>query len=337
MAATTLVRARPAVVELDREADRSWVALMAPAAELAKAVASTDFVPRALRNNPAAITAAILYGDEVGIGPMQALAKIAVIDGKPYIAAEAQRALVYAAGHDLWLEELTNTRATWCARRAGSEQVTRVTFTMDDARRAGLDRKPNWLHYPRPMLSARASAELCRAVFADVIGGLAALEEASDETEDVGAARAPGPSARSTSRRSRGRRPAAVAPSAPADVADAPPAPPLPGEEELERPADDGAEPMTGPQRRRMMALMHSRGYGGNTAADRGRRLELTRDILGRPSLATSKDLTSSEADQVIDHLESMRPPDATPESPPGPAPAAASSTEQQTELEVDP
>ena len=62
---------------------RQWVELMQPAIELAKAVAGTDFVPKAMRNNPAQITAAVLYGDEVGLGPMQSLARISVIDGRP--------------------------------------------------------------------------------------------------------------------------------------------------------------------------------------------------------------------------------------------------------------
>ena len=107
-----LVRARPDTLPAPFDV-RSWVELMAPAAELAKAVATTDFVPRGMRNNPAAITAAILYGDEVGVGPMQSLAKISVIDGRPFVAAETQRALVLAAGHELWVDELTNTRATY--------------------------------------------------------------------------------------------------------------------------------------------------------------------------------------------------------------------------------
>ena len=79
-------------------------------AEIAQRIGGTDFVPKALRNNPAAITAALLYGLEVGLGRMQSLAKIAVIDGRPSLAAEAQRALILAAGHEIWPEEATITR-----------------------------------------------------------------------------------------------------------------------------------------------------------------------------------------------------------------------------------
>src|SRR5262245_22174395 len=69
-------------------ATRDWIELLGPAAELARTVTGTEFVPAALRRNPAAITAAILYGDEIGLGPMQSLSKVHIIDGRPTIAAE---------------------------------------------------------------------------------------------------------------------------------------------------------------------------------------------------------------------------------------------------------
>ena len=175
---------------------RQWVELMQPAIELAKAVAGTDFVPKQMRNNPAAITAAVLYGDEVGLGPMQSLARISVIDGRPSLAAEAQRALILAAGHELWIEESTVTRCTVAGRRRDSDQTSRVTWTMDDAKRANLAGKQNWRQYPRQMLLARGSAELARAVFADAIGGMIATEELEgDDTPAAPATVAPLPAA----------------------------------------------------------------------------------------------------------------------------------------------
>jgi hypothetical protein len=176
---TEIVEYQPAVYQPPRTLpqSRTWLDLQNPALELANAIASTDFVPDSLRGNPAAITAAILYGDEVGLGPMQSLAKIAVINGRPTLAAEAQRALILAAGHDLWIEETSVTRCTIAGRRKGSEQSSRITWTADDAKRAGLAGKPPWRMYPRQMLLARASAELARAVFPDAIGGLSASEE----------------------------------------------------------------------------------------------------------------------------------------------------------------
>lgn len=231
------------------EEPRSWVALMQPAVELAKAVATTDFVPNAYRGNPAAITAAILYGDEVGFGPMQSLAKIAVIDGKVTMYAEAQRALILAHGHELWIEEATTTRVTLAGRRRESDKTTLITWTLDDAKRAKLDQKPNWQRYPRQMLLARATAELARAVFADVIGGLAAIEELEDDT-DAAALPMPETPPPATRRRRRAIAPAPPAPTPPAPAPPKPPPPPLPGEEPEPEPDQPAAatEPPMRPQ-----------------------------------------------------------------------------------------
>lgn len=309
----SLVRYQPTA-----EAPREWVALLPPAVELAKAVANTEFVPAGLRGNPAAITAAILYGDEIGLRPMQALANIAVIDGRPSLSAEAMRALVLAAGHEVWIEESTATRVTVAGRRHDSEQSSRVTWTMDDARRANLDGKRNWRTYPRQMLMARATAELARAIFADAIGGFMATEE----LEDSGAVDDKAPDA-ATASGSRRRRRATLAPvSSPAeDAPEATDAPPRPSEgdpppEGVPGPTQQSAasglgedapeaapsDALTGtPAFRKMMALYREVGIESREA-----RLVFARFAVGRP-LESSKDLTEEEVGKVIDALEAHR------------------------------
>ena len=49
-----------AALTTDGQAFARWVTLLEPAAALAERIASTDFVPEAMRGNPAAITAAIM-------------------------------------------------------------------------------------------------------------------------------------------------------------------------------------------------------------------------------------------------------------------------------------
>jgi hypothetical protein len=264
-------------------------------AELANQIAGTDFVPTNLRNNPAAITAAILYGDEVGVGPMQSLARIAVINGRPTLAAETQRALILAAGHDLWVEESTVTKCTIAGRRKDSDATSRITWTLDDARRAGLAGKGNWKAYPRQMLLARASAELARAVFPDAIGGLAATEELEDHPEPGnGTNPAPTPAPKT-----RQRKRASV--SAPATTPDQVPPPdlelpPLPGEDEPE-PAEDESNLITEPQRRKLHAMFREQNIN-----ERGDRLSYVEGVIGRYA-NSSNELTQAEASAVIDHL----------------------------------
>ena len=214
-----------------RPPERSYAAdwLLDPA-ELAQRIGGTDFVPQAMRNNPAAITAALLYGEEVGLaGPMTSLARIAVINGRPTLAAEAQRALILAAGHDLWIDELTITRCTVAGRRRDSDNVSRITWTMDDAKRAGLAGKQNWRLYPRQMLLARASAELARAIFPDAIGGLAATEELEDEPTPTPIDNGDTPPA-ATRRRRRSGITVGGEPSAPVPPAESEPTPEPPAE-----------------------------------------------------------------------------------------------------------
>lgn len=155
----------------------SWTEVVAEVAKLAGHIAGTDFVPKAMRDNPAAVAAAILHGREVGFAPMTALAQTHVIDGRVSISAEAMRALVLQHGHQIRIGDMSSSAVTIAGRRAGDDQWASVTWTVEDARRADLTGKTNWKKYPRQMLLARATTELLRAVFPDVIHGLMSTEE----------------------------------------------------------------------------------------------------------------------------------------------------------------
>lgn len=161
----------------------SWVRVVADVTKLAGYIAPTNFVPAALRDDAPACAAAILYGREIGLPPLTALSSVDMIDGRPSLSAEAMRGLVVAAGHDIRFTEATGQRCTAEGRRAGSERWHSVTWTLDMARSAGLTEKRGavWSRYPRAMLQARATTELCRMLFADVIHGMPSSEEAADE------------------------------------------------------------------------------------------------------------------------------------------------------------
>lgn len=164
-------------VAVYRPPSDTWVDVISQVVKLSEHVADTEFVPKALRGNPPAIAAAILHGRELGLSPMTALSQTHMVEGKPTLSAEGQRGLVLAAGHEIEFTELTDATVTVRGRRAGDERWTSVTWTADRARRAGLAGKNTYRAYPRAMLAARASAELCRLMFADVTHGMAATEE----------------------------------------------------------------------------------------------------------------------------------------------------------------
>lgn len=150
-----------------------WVAVLAPAAQLADRIADTEFVPEAMRGNPAMVTAAIMYGDELGLGPMQALSGINVIRGKPSPSSELMRALVFRAGHTMAVLKSDGETCRVVGKRAGQRDGTVIEWSLAMARAAGLiDSNPTWRRYPRAMLLARATSELCRVLFPDVVKGL---------------------------------------------------------------------------------------------------------------------------------------------------------------------
>jgi hypothetical protein len=269
-----------------RRDDSSWVALMRPAADLAVQIADTEFVPAEFRNRPGAIAACILYGAELGLGPMQSLAKVDVVKGRPAPRAELGRALALAAGHEIWVEEQTNTRVVLKGHRRGSSHVFTVTWTMDDARKAGIAGNPAYAKYPRQMLLARASAELVRQMCPDVTGGIVMFaEEAADADIDttvpaLAPVKPPG-----TSKRSR----AAKTPPKPDTATDEP----HPAEEPDDRPTEA--------QTKMAMAAFADVGI-----VERDDRIAATRALIDRP-VDSWNDVTRTEASTVIDGLERVK------------------------------
>ena len=143
---------------------------------LAGQIARTELVPEALRGRAESVLAVMMAGNELGIGPMQALQSINIIKGKPALSAELMRALVLGAGHQ-FIVDAGDTTATAKVCRAGWPEWQSVTFSLEDAKRAGLLNNPTWQKYPRAMLSARVTSEACRLYFPDVIAGMSYTPE----------------------------------------------------------------------------------------------------------------------------------------------------------------
>lgn len=145
--------------------------------KLSQRISNTPFVPTALRGKNEAVLACVLYGAELGLGPMQSLNSIHVIEGRTAMSPELMRAMVARHGHRIDVIENSVTACEVKGIRSDTGSMATVRWTMEDAKLAGLSGKNNWKTYPRAMLLARATSELCRIVFPDVIAGLSYTPE----------------------------------------------------------------------------------------------------------------------------------------------------------------
>ncbi len=144
------------------------------AMELAKVLSTSGLMPAALRGKPADILIVLMTGRELGLGPMQSVRGINVIDGKAVMGADLMMALAVKKREVceyFRLTESTAQRAVFVTKRVGSEPVT-LSFTLEQAARANLLGKNNWKNYQEAMLRARAASGLARTVYPDLFLGV---------------------------------------------------------------------------------------------------------------------------------------------------------------------
>ncbi len=301
----------------------SWVEAAGNAHRLVAPLVDTPFVPAAFkpRVDPRATdkekteargvaianaTAAVLQGLSLGLDPLVSLQQIYVVNGRPGMYAKIKVALIMAAGHEVWTEDLTDTRAVVAGRRKGRQQIERVTITMEQARKAGWTRNDTYAKTPQDMLWARAASRVCDRIASDVLMGIAAVEEIQDEI-----AVSTGAGTRTVHAPKRAVKAAATVAALPAA-----PEPPLEDDQQAPAPApapepepEPEPEPgITQPQQRKLHALLRDAGLGTRAAG-----LARISEILQRPVQST-KELSKRDAIAVIDDLETPAAPEPEPE-----------------------
>jgi hypothetical protein len=149
---------------------------------LASAIHKSGLAPKDM-NTPEKLTVAIMTGMELGLPPIFAINKIAVINGRPTLWGDAIPGLLLSRGCkiDETLSGAGDTLAATClVTRPTGETITR-TFGVKDAKKAGLWGKAGpWTQYPERMLAMRARAFAARDGAADILGGLYLREEIDD-------------------------------------------------------------------------------------------------------------------------------------------------------------
>jgi hypothetical protein len=173
-----------------------WAQELDAAHRLGTALCQTEFVPASFRGKPEAAAAAILAGKSLGLDPMNALANIFIVQGKPALYARTMAALVMAQGHSIVRTQADEKSVTVAGRRKGQEEWQEFTWTIERAQQAGYTSNKKYATDPIAMLTAKAQAEACRTIAPDVLTGLAhSVEEI--ELEDLGERPAPRPTAAS--------------------------------------------------------------------------------------------------------------------------------------------
>ena len=142
--------------------------------------------------SPAGAYAVVQYGYELGLGPMTSLQNINLIQGKPAANGQTMLSLAMSRGVTFKVEEETHETCTILFKRGNMEY--RSTFTVEDAKRAGLTGKDNWKKWPSEMLYWRTVAKGVRRIAPDAVMGLYTPDElTSGDVIDVAHQEAPAP------------------------------------------------------------------------------------------------------------------------------------------------
>lgn len=153
----------------------------------AQYVSKAGLAPKGLER-PEAVVVALQFGMELGLHPMQSLQSIAVINGRPTIWGDTMLGLCMSSGlFDFSAFKESAERkgedfvATCQVKRKGMAEPVIRTFSLSDAKRAGLLEKPGpWKQFPERMCRMRARAFALRDAFPDVLRGVYAAEELVD-------------------------------------------------------------------------------------------------------------------------------------------------------------
>lgn len=160
---------------VDARTDRAAFepANLSEALHVSQVLVASRLLPRSI-STPEAAFAVIATGRELGLSAMQALRAIHIVEGKPTLSADLMVGLVKRSEACAFfrLVESTGAVATYETHRRGEPSPTRLSFTLDEAKAAGVASKDNWRRYPAAMLRARCAAALARAVYPDLVLGV---------------------------------------------------------------------------------------------------------------------------------------------------------------------
>lgn len=150
--------------------------------EQAGMLVKSGFLPPAL-NTPEKVIAVALKGRELGIGMMEAISSINIIQGKPTLSAQLMLALATRTG-ELESFECPTTPAGATARcKRKGWPAAEAKFGPAEAKALQLDGKDNYKKQPSTMYQWRATSAVLRLTFPDALAGIYTPEELGADVE----------------------------------------------------------------------------------------------------------------------------------------------------------
>lgn len=262
-----------------------------------------ELCPALYRGKLGSATAAILYGAELGLNATQSLQQVFVVHGMPAIYARTAVALCKRAGIIVETVESNDERVTVRATDRTTGQVEEATWDSARSERAGYHTNKKYKTDPQGMHWAKASMEVCRRIAPDVLLGIPmAREELDLEAQPTKvrsergkgvaglAAMINGPGTGLPEEAAAAAEPAAAAPD-PAPAANEPTA------------LQPEVRMATGQQLRQLAQLRKQENYGDDDAGRAAWFSWLGTAIAQPRDIASNKELTESEAGDIISML----------------------------------
>lgn len=151
---------------------------LAYAAELA----DSGLLPEHFRGKPENVLVAMEWGAQVGLPAVTAMQEIYVVKGRASLSSKSMAMLARKAGHRVRTEGDEQQARCEIVRADDPDYAHTVTYTMADAKRAGLLKNQGWLTQPDVMLRYRAIAACVRLACPEVLGGISYTR---DEVEEI--------------------------------------------------------------------------------------------------------------------------------------------------------
>lgn len=137
-------------------------------------------------SSPQQVLAVMLDGRARGLDATTSLRCYNVIKGRVSMSSELMIAMVMSSAVCRYMQcvETTDSHATWETHRKGNPKPDRLTYTWEEAARAGYTatrgRDGSWQKQPKIMLRWRGGTTVARLVYPDITAGVYSLEEIQD-------------------------------------------------------------------------------------------------------------------------------------------------------------